>query len=125
MVDITTHIVLTLMSYTSFTYLQSSEARPRYMRQMKEEYLSWRDPRNTGMRVSWHYDLEEKEGEGEGAREGEYSVHNRHFIRLARLIHQNGLQFGESLMRDFVGEIKFDKDCKDGEMTAEKLQEIF
>ena len=31
----------------------------------------------------------------------------------------------ESLMRDFVGEIKFDKDCKDGEMTAEKLQEIF
>ena len=75
------------------------------------------------MKVSWDYSPTEEEGREQGGL-GEYSVHNRHFIRLADLIHHNGLQFGESLKREFVSKIKFDKDCKVGEMTPEKLQEM-
>ena len=79
-------------------------------------YHLWTDQRNIGMKVSWHY----TEGrQGNLQPDYKFKEHNKHFIRLANVVHQNLFNSElHELRKSIKEEKKVEADCSVGELGS-------
>ena len=87
----------------------------KYYRNIYDQYLSWKTKRNTGMRVSWHY---EPAPEPEVKPDDIFVGDNKLFIHLANIIHQhNGpTEDMEDLVKAFSKEKQKEEQTQNSEM---------
>ena len=87
----------------------------KYYRNIYDQYLSWKTKRNTGMRVSWHY---EPAPEPEVKPDDIFVGDNKIFIHLANIIHQhNGpTEDMEDLVKAFSKEKQKEEQTQNSEM---------
>ena len=92
-----------------------------------ENLHDWKSKRNTGMRLSWSYDTETEP-------EYKYREDNKHFIKLANLLHssQNKAEIWEKMLKKrflFLTSIVEEEKCigenLNNKKSLELIQEFF
>ena len=81
------------------------------------EYYRWTNKRHTGLTVSWHYTPAQ-----EVQPDPSFTEDNKHFVRLANVIHLQGVM--EGLINDIRREKVKKERCKEGEERKKNKQLI-
>ena len=88
----------------------------RYRRHMKEEYNSWADRRNTGMRISWRYNSTDIQPQYP------FVEDNQQFIQLANIIH---LQEDSKVLELLASEAAAEKMMEETQCVTGNIREGF
>ena len=89
-----------------------------------ELYRSWKNKRQTGMKVSWRYEIPPEEA---AALDYRFAEENKYFTLLANVIHQQGglTRDMEDLLREIREKEKLVKpDCKVGLLSNKSKSSI-
>ena len=86
----------------------------------RKEIKDWKNRRNTGMNVTWYYTDNKTDIKNKYLNDNKYLDDNKKFLWIANLIHEKGLQFGESLFNRSKSKITFDAKCNGMEISDEK-----
>ena len=88
----------------------------RYRRHMKEEYNSWADRRNTGMRLSWSYNSTDIQPQYP------FVEDNQQFIQLANIVH---LQENNEVLELLANEVATEKMMEETQCVTGNIREGF
>ena len=88
----------------------------RYRRQMKEEYNSWANRRNTGMRLSWRYNSTDIQPQYP------FVEDNQQFIQLANIVH---LQEDSEALELLANEVATEKMMEETKCVTGNIREGF